>query len=57
MTKSATMATSKAVAAGNSCHQEDGIATANLSHSAITDMMQACKKAAYHPEVACDVQP
>ena len=43
MTKGITMATAKAVAAGNSCRQEDVIATANLSRCAITDMLRACK--------------
>lgn len=37
------MATAKAVAAGNSCRQEDVIATANLSRRAIADMLRACK--------------
>ncbi|XP_049628847.1 talin-1 isoform X1 [Suncus etruscus] len=56
MTKGITMATAKAVAAGNSCRQEDVIATANLSRRAIADMLRACKEAAYHPEVAQDVR-
>lgn len=43
MTKGITMATAKAVAAGNSCRQEDIIATANLSRRAITDMLHSCK--------------
>lgn len=43
MTKGITMATAKAVAAGNSCRQEDVIATANLSRHAIADMLRACK--------------
>lgn len=43
MTKGITMATAKAVAAGNSCRQEDVIATANLSRRAIADMLRACK--------------
>lgn len=50
------MATAKAVAAGNSCRQEDVIATANLSRRAIADMLRACKEAAFHPEVAPDVR-
>lgn len=37
------MATAKAVAAGNSCRQEDVIATANLSRRAIADMLRSCK--------------
>uniref|UniRef100_A0A8D3AH71 I/LWEQ domain-containing protein n=1 Tax=Scophthalmus maximus TaxID=52904 RepID=A0A8D3AH71_SCOMX len=56
MTKGITMATAKAVAAGNSCRQEDIIATANLSRRAIADMLHSCKEAAYHPEVGKDVQ-
>lgn len=43
MTKGITMATAKAVAAGNSCRQEDIIATANLSRRAIADMLRSCK--------------
>uniref|UniRef100_A0A3P8YN67 Talin 1 n=1 Tax=Esox lucius TaxID=8010 RepID=A0A3P8YN67_ESOLU len=56
MTKGITLATAKAVAAGNSCRQEDVIATANLSRRAIADMLHSCKQAAYHPEVSRDVQ-
>uniref|UniRef100_A0A669CPE9 Talin 1 n=1 Tax=Oreochromis niloticus TaxID=8128 RepID=A0A669CPE9_ORENI len=56
MTKGITMATAKAVAAGNSCRQEDIIATANLSRRAIAEMLHSCKQAAYHPEVSKDVQ-
>ncbi|NXH74266.1 TLN1 protein, partial [Hydrobates tethys] len=56
MTKGITMATAKAVAAGNLCQQEDVIATANLSRCAIADMLRACKEATYHPEVSGDVQ-
>ncbi|XP_072310122.1 talin-1 isoform X2 [Eucyclogobius newberryi] len=56
MTKGITMATAKAVAAGNSCRQEDIIATANLSRRAIADMLHSCKEAAFHPEVNRDVQ-
>uniref|UniRef100_A0A8C9W7B3 Talin 1 n=1 Tax=Scleropages formosus TaxID=113540 RepID=A0A8C9W7B3_SCLFO len=56
MTKGITLATAKAVAAGNSCRQEDVIATANLSRRAIADMLHSCKQAAYHPEVSKEVQ-
>ncbi|KAF7645360.1 hypothetical protein LDENG_00205950 [Lucifuga dentata] len=56
MTKGITMATAKAVASGNSCRQEDIIATANLSRRAIADMLHSCKEAAYHPEVSKEVQ-
>ncbi|XP_069018145.1 talin-2 isoform X2 [Embiotoca jacksoni] len=51
MTKGITVATAKAVAAGNSAQQEDVIATANLSRKAISDMLTTCKQAANHPEV------
>ncbi|KAM9062159.1 talin-2 [Antechinus flavipes] len=56
MTKGITMATAKAVAAGNSCRQEDVIATANLSRKAVSDMLAACKQASYHADVAEDVK-
>ncbi|KAI4872106.1 hypothetical protein NFI96_031052 [Prochilodus magdalenae] len=56
MTKGITVATAKAVAAGNSGQQEDVIATANLSRKAISDMLVTCKQAAYHQEVAEDVR-
>uniref|UniRef100_A0A673HTX9 Talin-1-like n=1 Tax=Sinocyclocheilus rhinocerous TaxID=307959 RepID=A0A673HTX9_9TELE len=48
MTKGITLATAKAVAAGNSCRQEDVIATANLS--------KLLTQAVFHPEVKRDVQ-
>ncbi|KAM9408896.1 LOW QUALITY PROTEIN: talin-2-like [Pholidichthys leucotaenia] len=56
MTKGITMATAKAVAAGNSARQEDIIHTANISRKAISDMLSTCKQAAYHPEVSEDVK-
>ncbi|KAI2660127.1 Talin-1 [Labeo rohita] len=56
MTKGITLATAKAVAAGNSCRQEDVIATANLSRRAVADMLHSCKQAAFHPEVKREVQ-
>uniref|UniRef100_A0A669P7T3 Talin 2 n=1 Tax=Phasianus colchicus TaxID=9054 RepID=A0A669P7T3_PHACC len=56
MTKGITMATAKAVAAGNSCRQEDVIATANLSRKAVADMLTACKQASYHQEVSQEVR-
>ncbi|XP_035251833.1 talin-2-like isoform X2 [Anguilla anguilla] len=56
MTKGITTATAKAVAAGNSAQQEDVISTANLSRKAISDMLTACKQAAYHQEVSEDVR-
>uniref|UniRef100_A0A665TW41 Talin-2-like n=1 Tax=Echeneis naucrates TaxID=173247 RepID=A0A665TW41_ECHNA len=56
MTKGITMATAKAVSAGNSGRQEDIIHTANLSRKAISDMLTTCKQAAYHPEVNEEVK-
>ncbi|XP_078388745.1 talin-2 isoform X2 [Cetorhinus maximus] len=56
MTKGITTATAKAVAAGNSCRQDDVISTANLSRKAIVDMLTACKQAAYHSEVSEEVR-
>uniref|UniRef100_A0ABM5EYZ9 Talin-2 n=1 Tax=Pogona vitticeps TaxID=103695 RepID=A0ABM5EYZ9_9SAUR len=56
MTKGITMATAKAVAAGNSCRQEDVIATANLSRKAVSDMLTACKQASYHHDVNEEVR-
>ncbi|XP_034541109.1 talin-2 isoform X2 [Notolabrus celidotus] len=56
MTKGITLATAKAVAAGNSAQQEDVIATANLSRKAITDMLTTCKQAAHHPEVSNELR-
>ncbi|XP_029337822.1 talin-2 [Mus caroli] len=56
MTKGITMATAKAVAAGNSCRQEDVIATANLSRKAVSDMLMACKQASFYPDVSEEVR-
>ncbi|XP_047394931.1 talin-2 isoform X2 [Sciurus carolinensis] len=56
MTKGITMATAKAVAAGNSCRQEDVIATANLSRKAVSDMLTACKQASFHSDVSEEVR-
>uniref|UniRef100_A0A3P8VSG0 Talin 2a n=1 Tax=Cynoglossus semilaevis TaxID=244447 RepID=A0A3P8VSG0_CYNSE len=56
MTKGITMATAKAVAAGNSARQEDIIHTANISRKAISEMLTTCKQAAYHPEVSEEVK-
>lgn len=49
MTKGITIATAKAVAAGNSAQQEDVIATANLSRKAISDMLTTCKVLIHSP--------
>lgn len=42
-TKLITQATAKAVAAGNSCKQEDVIVAANMGRKAISDMLAVCK--------------
>ncbi|KDR19212.1 Talin-1 [Zootermopsis nevadensis] len=42
-TKSITVATAKAVAAGNSCKQDDIIVAANVGRKAISDMLTICK--------------
>lgn len=47
-TKSITISTGKAVAAGNSCKQDDIIAAANMVRKAISDMLTICKGAAYN---------
>ncbi|XP_043281171.1 talin-2 isoform X2 [Venturia canescens] len=47
-TKGITTATAKAVAAGNSCKQDDIIAAANLGRKSISDMLAICKSAAYN---------
>ncbi|KAL0113705.1 hypothetical protein PUN28_012676 [Cardiocondyla obscurior] len=47
-TKSITMSTAKAVAAGNSCKQDDIIAAANMGRKAISDMLSICKSAAHN---------
>lgn len=44
-TKPITMATAKAVAAGNSCRQEDIIVAANMSRKAVFDLLSVCKAA------------
>ncbi|GAB6032133.1 hypothetical protein CHUAL_010792 [Chamberlinius hualienensis] len=45
-TKPITLATSKAVAAGNSCKQEDVIVAANMGRKAVFDLLVTCKAAA-----------
>ena len=42
-TKPITLATAKAVAAGNSCRQEDVIAAANMGRKATSDLLVVCK--------------
>ena len=42
-TKPMTMATAKAVAAGNSGRQEDVIIAANMGRKAVSDLLHACK--------------
>ena len=41
-----TLASAKAVAAGNSCKQADVSAFANLGRKAVTDLLENCKAAA-----------
>lgn len=43
VTKPITLATAKAVAAGNSCNQDDVIVAANVGRKAISDMLTTCK--------------
>lgn len=42
-TKAITVATARAVAAGNSCRQQDIIVAANMGRKAISDMLTICK--------------
>jgi len=42
-TKHVTLATAKAVAAGNSCQQDDIITAANMGRKAVTEMLTICK--------------
>lgn len=42
-TKHVTLATAKAVAAGNSCQQDDIITAANMGRKAVTEMLIICK--------------
>ncbi|XP_021356551.1 talin-1-like isoform X2 [Mizuhopecten yessoensis] len=52
ITKPITMATAKAVAAGNSCRQEDVIQAANIGRRAIFDLLAITKGAATTAETA-----
>lgn len=45
-TKAVTLASTKTVAAGNSCKQIDVSAAANLSRKAVKDLLVICKGAA-----------
>ena len=47
-TKPITVATAKAIAAGNSGRQEDVIIAANLGRKAISDLLRACKVLQLH---------
>ncbi|XP_063237314.1 talin-1 isoform X2 [Bacillus rossius redtenbacheri] len=49
-TKAITVATGKAVAAGNSCKQDDVIVAANMGRKAISDMLTVCKGTANNAE-------
>lgn len=42
-TKYVTLATAKAVAAGNSCQQDDIMTAANMGRTAATEMLVICK--------------
>ena len=46
-TRPITLATGKAVSAGNSCKQEDIIVAANMGRKAISDMLITCKVRTY----------
>ena len=50
ITKPVTLATAKAVAAGNSGQQEDVIVAANMGRKAIFDLLVSCKQAAWGAE-------
>lgn len=45
-----TQSTAKAVAAGNSCRQDDVIVASNISRKAISDLLMTCKAGAYGVE-------
>ncbi|CAF0858226.1 unnamed protein product [Rotaria sordida] len=47
VTKQITLATAKAVAAGQSCRQDDIIAAANLGRKTVSDFLLICKSSAY----------
>ncbi|CAF4735686.1 unnamed protein product [Rotaria sp. Silwood1] len=47
VTKQITIATAKAVAAGQSCRQDDIIAAANLGRKTVSDFLFICKASAY----------
>lgn len=51
-TKAITLATAKAVAAGNSCKQEDVIIAANMGRKAISDMLSICKSCMNNAETS-----
>ncbi|KHJ45469.1 I/LWEQ domain protein [Trichuris suis] len=52
VTKPITDATAKAVAAGQSCQQDDVIAAANLARRVISDLLGCCRAVAYSSENA-----
>jgi talin len=49
-TKGITLASAKAVAAGNSCKQVDVSACANLGRKAVAELLETCKAAAYRAD-------
>jgi talin len=55
-TKIITTSTAKAVAAGNSCKQDDIIAAANIGRRAISDMFVICKAVMQHYAESTDMK-
>ena len=56
LTRPITMATVKAVAAGNSGEQEDIIAAANMGRKAISDLLRGCRVGSKYSHF-CMVKP
>ena len=52
-TKDVTLATAKAVAAGNSCQQDDIITAANMGRKAVTEMLIICKVIQNYNAIKC----
>ena len=55
-TKSITISTAKAVAAGSSCKQDDIISAVNMGRRSITDMLLICKSAIQNCAQTSDMQ-
>ena len=49
-----TLASAKAVSAGNSCKQVDVSACANLGRKAVSELLETCKGAAYKADNPTD---